>query len=66
MDIETKEIVRLSGVLKKVLYKNEENSYIIGVLENGQKVCGKYYEADIEKLVGEDLILHGKDRKSVV
>lgn len=59
MDIENKEILRLSGVLKRVLYKNEENSYIIGVLENGQKICGKYYEADIEKLVGEDLILHG-------
>ena len=37
MDIENKEILRLSGVLKRVLYKNEENSYIIGVLENGQK-----------------------------
>ncbi|MDY0364379.1 MAG: AAA family ATPase [Arcobacteraceae bacterium] len=59
MDIEAKEIVRLGGVLKKVLYKNEENSYVIAVLENGQKVCGKYFETDIEKLVGEDLIFSG-------
>lgn len=50
---------KLSGVLKKVLYKNEENNYIIAVLENNQKVCGTYFDTDIEKIVGEEIILRG-------
>lgn len=50
---------KLTGVLKKVLYKNEENSYVIAVLENNQKVCGTYYDTDIEKIVGEEIILRG-------
>lgn len=50
---------KLSGVLKKVLYTNEENKYIIAVLENNQKVCGSYFDTDIEKLVGEEIILNG-------
>lgn len=55
----TKEVLRLSGVLKKVLYQNSENAYIIGILGNNQKICGKYFEADIQKLVDEELILYG-------
>ncbi len=50
---------KLSGVLKKVLYKNEENSYIIAVLENNQKICGSYFDTDIEKMVGEEIVLQG-------
>ena len=49
----------LSGVLKKVLYKNEENNYIIAVLENNQKICGNYYDTEIEKIVGEEVLLKG-------
>jgi exodeoxyribonuclease V alpha subunit len=50
---------KLSGVIKKVLYKNEETKYIIAVLENNQKVCGAYFDTDIEKIVGEEVILKG-------
>ena len=50
---------KLSGVIKKVLYKNEETKYIIAVLENNQKVCGVYFDTDIEKLTGEEVILSG-------
>jgi len=50
---------KLSGVLKKVLYKNEETKYIIAVLENNQKVCGAYFDTDIDKIVGEEIILTG-------
>ncbi len=50
---------KLSGVIKKVLYKNEETKYIIAVLENNQKVCGAYFDTDIEKIVGEEVILNG-------
>jgi exodeoxyribonuclease V alpha subunit len=50
---------KLSGVIKKVLYKNDETKYIIAVLENNQKVCGAYFDTDIEKIVGEEVILKG-------
>lgn len=50
---------KLSGVIKKVLYKNDETKYIIAVLENNQKVCGVYFDTDIEKIVGEEVILKG-------
>ncbi|NVJ53533.1 MAG: AAA family ATPase [Campylobacteraceae bacterium] len=49
----------LSGVLKKVLYKNDENNYVIAVLENNQKICGNYYDTEIEKIVGEEVLLKG-------
>ena len=50
---------KLSGVIKKVLYKNEETKYIIAVLENNQKICGVYFDTDIEKIVGEEVVLKG-------
>ena len=50
---------KLSGVIKKVLYKNEETKYIIAVLENNQKICGAYFDTEIEKIVGEEVILKG-------
>ncbi len=34
---EEEQLFNLSGVLKKVLYKNDETKYIIAVLENNQK-----------------------------
>lgn len=50
---------KLSGVLKKVLYCNDETKYCIAVLENNQKICGQYFDTSIEKLVGEEIILTG-------
>ena len=50
---------KLSGVLKRVLYFNAENSYCIAVLENDQKICGIYVDTDIEKILGEEIILTG-------
>lgn len=50
---------KLSGVIRKVLYKNDETKYIIAVLENNQKICGVYFDTDIEKIVGEEVILKG-------
>ena len=50
---------KLSGIIKKVLYKNDETKYIIAVLENNQKVCGTYFDTDIEKIVGEEVVLKG-------
>lgn len=50
---------KLSGVIKKILYKNEETKYIIAVLENNQKICGVYFDTDIEKIIGEEIILNG-------
>lgn len=49
----------LSGTLKKVLYFNPENSYCIAVLDNNQKICGQYFDTDLEKLVGEEILLTG-------
>lgn len=50
---------KLTGVIKKVLYKNDETKYIIAVLENNQKVCGTYFDTEIEKIVGEEVVLEG-------
>ncbi len=50
---------KLSGVLKKVLFSNNETKYCIAVLENNQKICGQYFDTDIEKIVGEEIILTG-------
>ncbi len=50
---------KLSGVIKKVLYTNEETKYVIAVLENNQKICGAYFDTDIEKIVGEEVVLKG-------
>lgn len=50
---------KLSGVIKKVLYKNDETKYIIAVLENNQKICGTYFDTDIEKIVGEEVLMEG-------
>lgn len=50
---------KLTGVIKKVLYTNEETKYVIAVLENNQKVCGAYFDTEIEKIVGEEVVLNG-------
>lgn len=52
-------LFNLSGVLKKVLYKNDETKYIIAVLEDNQKICGVYFDTDIDKIVGEEVLLRG-------
>lgn len=49
----------LTGVLKKVLFQNDETKYCIAVLENGQKICGAYFDTEIDKIVGEEIILTG-------
>jgi exodeoxyribonuclease V alpha subunit len=59
MDIEKEKSINIQGTLKKVLYHNSENNYYIAVLENNQKICGNYFDTDLSKLEGEDLILIG-------
>lgn len=59
MSIESEQNFNLTGVLKKVLYKNSENGYIIATLDNNQKICGIYFDTDIEKLIDEEIILTG-------
>ena len=58
-DSQEEKLFNLSGVLKKVLYTNDETKYIIAVLENNQKICGTYFDTDIEKMVGEEILLRG-------
>ncbi|AXX87361.1 helicase, RecD/TraA family (non-RecBCD) [Malaciobacter marinus] len=50
---------KLSGVIKKVFYKNDETKFISAVLENNQRICGVYFDTDIEKIVGEEIVLTG-------
>lgn len=57
--MEENQSFKLSGFLKKVLYKSDETKYVIAVLENNQKICGAYFDTDIEKLVGEEIVLSG-------
>ena len=58
-NINNEKLYNLSGVIKKVLYENKENNYIIAVLENNQKICGSYFDTDIEKIVGEEILMKG-------
>ncbi len=57
--MDTTKSFNLTGVLKRVLYFNEENNYTIAVLENGQKICGQYFDTDLDNLVGEEILLKG-------
>ena len=57
--MDTNESFKLSGTLKKILFFNEENHYYIAVLENDQKICGQYFDTDLHKLVGEEVIITG-------
>jgi len=50
---------KLTGVIKRVLFQNDETKFHIAVLENGQKICGSYFDTDIEKIIGEEIILTG-------
>jgi exodeoxyribonuclease V alpha subunit len=54
-----KESFTLTGTLKKILFYNEENNYYIAVFDNDQKICGQYFDTDLEKLVGEEVVLTG-------
>jgi len=56
---ENEKLYNLSGVIKRVLYQNAETKYVIAVLENNQKICGTYFDTDLEKLVGEEILLKG-------
>lgn len=55
----TNESFKLSGTLKKILFYNEENHYYIAVLDNDQKICGQYFDTDLEKLVGSEILITG-------
>ncbi|NQY94184.1 MAG: AAA family ATPase, partial [Campylobacteraceae bacterium] len=50
---------KLTGVIKRVLFENTETNFSICVLENGQKICGSYFDTEIEKIIGEEIILTG-------
>jgi len=53
------EVFTLSGELKKVLYFNEENNYMIAILDNNQKICGHYFDTDVQNLEGEEIEMQG-------
>jgi len=57
---DTNESFKLSGTLKKILFYNQENNYYIAVLENDQKICGQYFDTDLEKLVGNEVLITGR------
>ena len=50
---------KLSGTLKKVLFSNKDTGFCIAVLDNDQKICGSYFDTDIDKIVGENIVLTG-------
>ena len=57
--MDNQQTYKLSGVLKKILFYNQENSYYIAVLKNDQKICGQYFDTDLTKLINEEIILEG-------
>jgi exodeoxyribonuclease V alpha subunit len=58
-DTNNEQLFTLTGTLKKVLYHNKENNYIIAILENNQKICGHYFDTDITHLENEEISLQG-------
>lgn len=56
---DTNESFKLTGTLKRILFYNEENHYYIGVLQNDQRICGQYFDTDLNILVGEEIIITG-------
>lgn len=59
MEQEEPKSFKLSGTIKRVLFKKEDTGFCIAVLQNDQKICGTYFDTDIEKIVGEEIILTG-------
>jgi len=57
--MDNQQTYKLSGVLKKILFYNQENNYYIAVLKNDQKICGQYFDTDLNKLINEEIILEG-------
>jgi exodeoxyribonuclease V alpha subunit len=55
----SEDTINLSGILKKVLYFNEENNYYIAILQNNQKICGQYFDTDLNKFEDEEIVLKG-------
>ena len=53
------QLENIRGVIKKILYVNDENKYCIAILMDDKKICGSYFDADINLLVGEELIITG-------
>jgi exodeoxyribonuclease V alpha subunit len=51
----SEDTINLSGILKKVLYFNEENNYYIAILQNNQKICGQYFDTDLNKFEGKHI-----------
>jgi len=58
--IDTNETVNLSGTLKKILFNSSETNYYIAVLDNDQKICGQYFDTDLDKLVGSEILIKGR------
>ncbi len=59
MQGEEQKSFKLSGVIKRVLFKQEDSGFCIAVLENDQKICGSYFDTDIDKIIGEEIMLTG-------
>jgi exodeoxyribonuclease V alpha subunit len=56
---DTNKSFQLTGTLKKILFHNKENHYYIGILQNDQRICGQYFDTDLNKLVDEEIIITG-------
>ena len=63
MSNNNQEEIELNGTLQKVLYQNDENNYCIAVLKTGQKICGSYFDTNLKKLEGEEIVLKGNWEK---
>ncbi len=51
--------MKLSGKIEKIIYKNDDG-YLVGVLDNGEKIAGVYYESDVEHIKGASVELEGE------
>lgn len=49
----------ISCIIKKIIYENSDNNYIVAATEQNTRICGKYFDATPSLLVDEEVILHG-------
>ena len=53
------ELFKIKCVIKKIIFFNQENSYIVAVSDDGIRLCGKVFDFDPQTLEDEEVELEG-------
>jgi exodeoxyribonuclease V alpha subunit len=53
------ELFKLKCVIKKIIFFNQDNNYIVAVSDDGIRICGKIFDFEPQTLEDEEVILEG-------